>query len=395
MRFIANYKFTSENLDELKVLYPQWEPAFYDYLSGLDSSTLKVYAIKEGTVVFPRVPLLRIEGPLGLCQLLETTLLVLVNYASLVCTNAVRHRLAVGWGKSLLEFGLRRAQGPDGAMSASKYSYIGGFDGSSNVQAGVKWGILTQGTHAHSFVSSFVGMEDLHTSKLIDSSGNCREFAQVALEYRNKLALNSNIGELAAFISYAFAYPRGLLVLVDTYDTLNSGVPNFLAVALALRDFGYTAVGIRLDSGDLAYLSKAARKLFHHIQANFNLDVSKFKIIASNDLNEAVLYSLKEQGHEIDGFGVGTNLVTCQNQPALGGVFKLVEVHDQPRIKVSQDAAKVTIPGRKEGYRLYDSSGLPVLDLLIMVLLFKVCSCILGGIYCSYRREKNLVSPRV
>lgn len=171
LRFISSYKFTEQNLMELKELFPNWEPEFMDYLRSLNGSMVRVYAIKEGTVVFPRVPLVRIEGPLGICQLLETTLLVLINYASLVCTNAVRHRLAVGWSKILLEFGLRRAQGPDGAMSASKYSYMGGFNATSNLQAGVKWNFPLKGTHAHSFVSSFVGMEDLKITTLKDING--------------------------------------------------------------------------------------------------------------------------------------------------------------------------------------------------------------------------------
>jgi nicotinate phosphoribosyltransferase len=270
IKFIAHYKFTADDCRILSQLYPHWEPEFLQYLGELDTSQVKVYAIKEGTVVFPRIPLLRIEGPLGICQLLETTLLVLCNYASLVCTNAARHRLAVGPSKTLFEFGLRRAQGPDGAMSASKYAYVGGFDGTSNVKAGTLHGIAIKGTHAHAFVSSFISMEDLkNQTTLADSNGVQREFAALALKYRDECGIPTNMGELAAFVSYAQAYPKSFLALVDTYDTINSGVPNFLCVALALDDLGHKTLGIRLDSGDLAYLSKQARKMFLDVRFFF------------------------------------------------------------------------------------------------------------------------------
>lgn len=168
-------------------------------------------------------------------------------------------------------------------------------------------------------------------------------------------------------MSYAFAFPRGCLCLVDTYDTLKSGVPNFLAVAVTLHKLGYKAVGIRLDSGDLAYLSKAARRMFVQLADKLGQDYDyfkKFNIVASNDINEHTLLSLNQQGHEIDTFGIGTNLVTCQAQPALGCVFKLVEVASHPRIKLSNEIAKMTIPGRKNAYRLYGSKNNPLVDLM-------------------------------
>lgn len=366
LRFVACYRFKPEDINELKRRFPDWDAEFWEWLATVDTSRVRIYAIEEGTIVIPRIPLIRVEGPLAACQLLETTILVLVNYASLVATNAARHRLAVGPNRSLLEFGLRRAQGPDGAISGSRYAYIGGFDGTSNVKASSIFGIPVQGTHAHSFVSAFVGLNDLRDKSIHDAKGVKRDFVELCLQYRGKLNRNNtNQGELAAFISYAQAYPKNFLTLIDTYDTLESGLWNFLTVALALFECGYSPRGVRLDSGDLAYLSKECRKQFLRISELYKVPFEKLNIVASNDLNENVLWSLREQGHEVDTFAVGTHLITCYSQPALGCVYKLVQVNNQPRIKVSQDSQKVTIPGRKEAFRLFNASGEPVLDLLI------------------------------
>ena len=289
-------------------------------------------------MVFPRIPLLRVEGPILKTQLLETTLLTLVNYASLVATNAARFRAATAPGKELLEFGLRRAQGPDGGLSASRYCYLGGFDGTSNVLAGKLYGIPIKGTHAHAYVSSYESMEDLNQRELVDSvTRESRPFADLCLKYLNELApiLNiiadeTNKGELAAFVSYAIAFPTNFLALVDTYDVLKSGLPNFLAVARALHECNYKALGLRLDSGDLAYLSLEVRTRFVATGKFFQVPYfDKFTIVASNDINEETLMSLEEQGHSIDSFGIGTHLVTCQKQPALGCVYKLVEVGER------------------------------------------------------------------
>ncbi len=317
---------------------------------------------------------MRLEGPLAVVQLLETTLLNLVNFPSLVATNAARMRLAVGPGKQLLEFGLRRAQGPDGAISASKYSYLGGFDATSNVSAGKLFDIGVKGTHAHSFVMSFLSLKDLHTTTIFTEK--CQqevEFVEKVLKYRDELGfIDTNEGELAAFVSYAQSFPLGVLCLIDTYETAASGVKNFICVGLALHEVGYTPVGIRLDSGDLAYWSKFIRQKFQEIDAKygfpnsspFGFEFSKCSIVASNDINEDVLLSLNREGHEIDVFGIGTHLVTCQRQPALGCVFKLVEINGQPRIKLSQEIEKMVIPGKKLVYRLFGSDGVPLVDLL-------------------------------
>ena len=373
LRFVVCWRFTAEHIDALRKRYPDWVDEFWEWLGGVTLRGLKIYAIEEGTVVVGRVPLIRVEGPLALCQLMETTFLVLVNYASLLTTNAARHRLAVGPHKTLLEFGLRRAQGPDGAMSASKYAYVGGFDGTSNVKAALLYGIPCMGTHAHSFVSSFLSMDQLHSRTLpahpsLSTPPPSNDFVSAVLSYRSALSRPStNQSELAAFIAYAQSFPTAFLALVDTYDVLESGVWNFLFVALALDDWGYRARGIRLDSGDLAYLSRTCRALFRTVGEKYGrAHMAGLTIVASNDLSENVLYSLREQGHEIDTFAVGTHLVTCKAQPALGCVYKLVSINERPRIKVSHDAAKITIPGRKDCYRLYGQSGEPIVDLLLL-----------------------------
>jgi len=377
LKFIRDYKFHPTDIDYLRTALPDYvEEEYFTYLLTLDMNDIKVYAVPEGTVVFPRLPLMRIEGPILKTQLLETTLLTLVNYASLVATNAARFRSATGADKTLLEFGLRRAQGPDGGLSASKYCYLGGFDGTSNCLAGKLYGIPIRGTHAHAYINSYETMNDLTERELCDRiSGQRRPFADLCLQYLNELGPILKIlpeethkGELAAFVSYAIAFPTNFLALVDTYDVLKSGVPNFLAVARALHECNYQAVGLRLDSGDLAYLSLEVRAKFHETAIKFNLPyMEHFNIVASNDINEDTLVSLEKQGHSIDTFGIGTHLVTCQKQPALGCVYKLVELANSPRIKVSQDIEKVTIPGRKNLYRLYGHDGKALCDVLTRI----------------------------
>eukprot|EP01122_Echinamoeba_exundans_P001782 TRINITY_DN11774_c0_g1_i1.p1 TRINITY_DN11774_c0_g1~~TRINITY_DN11774_c0_g1_i1.p1 ORF type:complete len:551 (-),score=47.92 TRINITY_DN11774_c0_g1_i1:9-1547(-) len=371
VEFLSSYKFSQDEIAYLRHSLPHADPGFFSWLDSVDCSGIKVFALREGSVCFPQVPLLRVEGPLAICQLLETTLLNLINYSSLVCTNAARYRLAAGATKRMLEFGLRRAQGPDGAMTASRYCYMGGFDATSNVKAGQMFDIAIAGTHAHAFVCSFSGLDDLksHVIKHAET-GDLVDLVALARSYREKLHLSAtpNDGEFAAFLGYAICFPDAFLALVDTYNTLKSGVPNFLAVALALRDCGYAAKGVRLDSGDIAYLSKETRKLFCAAAEQFSEpSFHNLAIAASNEISEATLLSLNQQGHEVTTFGIGTHLVTCAGQTALGCVYKLVELNGIPRLKLSQDLSKVTIPGRKEAFRLLDSVGMPILDLLVPV----------------------------
>ncbi|KAH1249545.1 Nicotinate phosphoribosyltransferase [Glycine max] len=305
IRFIANFTLAEEEIDFVReCLSSSCEDGFFDYLRGLDCSDVEVYAIPEGTVVFPKVPLMRVEGPVAVVQLLETPFVNLINYASLVSTNAARHRNVAGKSKTLLEFGLRRAQGPDGGVGASKYCYIGGFDATSCQMVFLVRPIKASWQHSH----------HMHWHFLM---------------------------------------------------VMRSGIPNFCAVALALSDLGYKAVGIRLDSGDLAYLSCEVRNFFRSIEKEFGVpEFGKLQITASNDLNEETLDALNKQGHEVDAFGIGTYLVTCYAQAALGVVFKLVEINNQPRIKLSEDVSKVSIPCKKRCYRLYGKEGYPLVDIM-------------------------------
>ncbi len=368
--FVRKLHFSQEQIGYLKEVLPNCDPSFFDYLSQLDGTRLTLRAVQEGSILSARVPLISVTGELALAQLVETPLLNLVNYASLVATNAARFRLAAGPNKKLLEFGLRRSQGPDGGLSASRYSYIGGFDGTSNLQAGMMYGIPVMGTHAHSFVSSYAdtaSLDQIPNRSIDTADGKQVDFVALVLELRPKYAPGSNTGELAAFIAYAQVFPTAFLALVDTYDTLGSGVPNFICVALALVKVGYRPRGIRLDSGDLAYLSKQVREQFKRVAKRENLDwFARLTITASNEINESVLAALEKQGHEIDAFGIGTHLVTCQAQPALNGVYKLVEINGKPCLKISQDKAKRSLPGNKQIYRLYSDSGVPLADVIAL-----------------------------
>lgn len=344
------------------------DPEFFEWLKTVDGSEIKAYALHEGSLAFPRIPLIRVEGPLAVSQLLETGFLNLTNFPTLMTTNAARFRLAAGWKVSMLEFGLRRAQGPDGGMSASKYAYMGGFDGTSNMLAAKIYGISAMGTLAHSYISSYDGLSDLKINVLRDTTGQPHDFVNLVLEIRKQLKFqNTNEGELAAMISYAIAFPKGFLTLVDTYNTLKSGVPNFICVATALMKLGYTPIGLRLDSGDLSYLSKEARKLVTWASKQTGFDISGCTIVASNDIDEKILIELKQQKHQINSFGIGTKLVTCQAQSALGGVYKLVSINGIPKIKIAENG-KVTISGKKEAYRIYvRKEKSPFLDLMIEV----------------------------
>ncbi|KAG0452384.1 hypothetical protein HPP92_025048 [Vanilla planifolia] len=229
---------------------------------------------------------------------------------------------------------------------------------------------------SHAFVSSFMGVDEILDKTLCscDGSSICKDFVSLVQSWLSKIQGSeslhgafgeTNQSELAAFTSYALAMPNNFLALVDTYDVMKSGIPNFCAVALALNQLGYKAAGIRLDSGDLAYLSTVARKFFDAIEKEFGiLGFGNMIITASNDLNEETIDALNKQGHEVDAFGIGTHLVTCYAQAALGCVFKLVEINGQPRIKLSEDVSKVSIPCKKRCYRLYGKEGYALLDLM-------------------------------
>lgn len=322
--YINNLHFGPEDLAYLRSLGLFDEP-FLAYLSEL-RFTGEIYAVPEGTVVFPYEPLVRVRAPILQAQLIETALLTFVNHQTLIATKASRVCYAAGGG-AVLEFGLRRAQGADAGIYGARAAVIGGCSSTSNVLAGEMFGIGVSGTHAHSWVMSFPD-------------------------------------ELSAFRAYADTFPKACLLLVDTYDTLRSGVPNAITVFRELRERGYEPMGIRLDSGDLAYLSKRARVMLD--EAGF----PQAKICASSDLDENVIRDLKMQGCRIDTWGVGTRLITSEDNPALGGVYKMAaEVVDGrmvPKIKLSDNPAKVTNPGYKKLFRLYGPDGMAIADLIAL-----------------------------
>ena len=309
LAYLEALQFTADDLAYLATLrgvddLPLFPPEFLDTLGSMRLS-LDVDMVAEGTVVFPNEPLVRVRGPLLQAQLVETALLTHIGFPTLVATKAARMCLAANGGE-VLEFGLRRAQGPDGGLSASRAAYIGGCSSTSNVLAGQRFGIPVKGTHAHSWVMVF---DD----------------------------------ELDAFTAYADAMPNNVVFLVDTYDTLG-GVRHAIEVGRVLRERGHRLLGIRLDSGDLAYLSIEARRL---------LDAAGFTdtaILATNELDEHLIESLRHQGAAITVWGVGTRLATAYDQPALGAVYKLTAIREasgewSPRVKVSEQTIKTTNPG--------------------------------------------------
>ncbi|XP_061832065.1 nicotinate phosphoribosyltransferase isoform X3 [Nerophis lumbriciformis] len=379
LNYIKTFHFTDEDVDFLRsVLPPATDAAFFQYLRGLDCSGVTLRAVPEGTVVFAREPLMEVAGPLVVVQLLETSLLCLVNYASLVCSNAARFRLASGHKRKLLEMGLRRAQGPDGGLTASRYSYIGGFDMTSNVQAGLLFGVPVSGTMAHSYVTSFTSLEEALPKTLVAVNGN-RDAVDLISLTKSWLGRVCKLlgadpekihdGELAAFLSYAIAYPKNFLPVIDSYSVTCSGLLNFCAVALALCELGYRPLGVRLDSGDLCKQSLDVRSVLRLCSEHFSISAfDSLTIVGSNNISEQTMVELNTKENEIDVVGVGTHLVTCTKQPSLGCVYKLVEVQGKPRMKISEDPEKSTVPGRKAVYRLIDADGYPFLDLLCLAL---------------------------
>ncbi len=328
--YIKNLHFSPEDIAYLGSL-GIFEQDFLDYLKDFHFSG-DIYAIPEGTVVFPREPLVKVIAPIMEAQLVETAILNIINHQSLIATKSARVVLAAR-GDGIMEFGLRRAQGPDAGTYGARAAMIGGCIGTSNVLAGQLFDVPVKGTHAHSWIMSFPD-------------------------------------EYTAFKAYADLYPNACCLLVDTYDTLKSGVPNAIRVFQEMRDSGIALknYGIRLDSGDLAYMSKQARKM---------LDEAGFTdafISASSDLDEYLIDSLKTQGAKITSWGVGTNLITSKDCPAFGGVYKLAAVLDEntgefiPKIKLSENTEKITNPGNKTVYRIYDKkTGKIRADLISLV----------------------------
>lgn len=318
IEYINNLHFTEDDINYLASL-KIFEDDFLDYLKNF-KFTGDIHAIPEGSVMFPREPMLKVIAPIMEAQFIETAILNILNHQSLIATKAARICYAAE-GDGIMEFGLRRAQGPDAGIYGARAAVIGGCAGTSNVLTGQMFDVPVMGTHAHSWIMSF---DDEYT----------------------------------AFYTYAKLYPMACTLLVDTYDTLNSGVPNAIKVFKQIKKEGIELknYGIRLDSGDLAYLSKKARKM---------LDDAGFKdatITASNDLDEFLIASLKMQGAEITNWGVGTNLITSKNCPSFGGVYKLAAIMEDgenftPKIKLSDNSEKITNPGNKKIYRIYEKEN--------------------------------------
>ncbi len=314
IQYIKDLHFDYDDISYLRSL-GVFDEDFLDYLAGFHF-TGDIYAIPEGTVVFPMEPLVKVIAPIMEAQLIETALLNILNHQSLIATKAARVCYAAK-GEAVMEFGLRRAQGPDAGIFGARAAVIGGCIGTSNVLCGCTFDIPVLGTHAHSWIMSFPD-------------------------------------ELTAFRKYAKLYPNNTTLLVDTYDTLHLGIPHAITVFKELRESGKMPkmYGIRLDSGDLAYLSKKARKMLD--DAGFP-DAS---ICASSDLDEYLIDSLKTQGAKIDSWGVGTNLITSKDCPSFGGVYKLAAIEKDkkfiPKIKLSENQCKITNPGNKTIYRIYD-----------------------------------------
>ena len=307
--YLKNLKFKESDLKYLKEEVG-YDDDFIDYLRHLKMK-LTVRSMPEGEIVFANEPLLQVEGPLAECQLVETAILNIINYQTLLATKAARVKLAVQ-GDGVMEFGTRRAQETDAALWGTRAAYIGGFDSTSNVRAGKLFGIPISGTHAHSLVEAF---------------GN----------------------EYEAFKAYAETH-KDCVFLVDTYDTVRSGVPNAIRVADEMGE-RINFQGVRIDSGDMAYISKQVRRELD------NAGYTKAKIYASNDLDETTITSLKMQGAKIDVWGIGTKYITAYDQPALGAVYKLVSIEDDQHrmrdtLKISSNVEKVSTPGKKQVWRI-------------------------------------------
>jgi nicotinate phosphoribosyltransferase len=309
LEMVSNFNFNSNSINLLK------EKGFNDeFLNYLKKFNFKgnICAPKEGEIIFANEPIVRVEGDIIEAQLIEALLLNMINFQSLIATKASRIRKAAG-DRILIDFGLRRAQGLS-AIHASKAAIIGGLDSTSNVFSSYAFGVDSAGTQAHSWIQSYMD-------------------------------------ELTAFRKYADSFPDHCVLLVDTYNTLSSGIPNAITVAKEMEQKGQRLFGIRLDSGDLAYLSKKARKILD------DTDLDYVKIIASNQLNEYLIKSLIEQGAPIEGFGIGTSLITGQSDAALDGVYKLSMADNKARLKISDNLEKVTLPGVKKINRYYNGEG--------------------------------------
>ena len=323
--YCLNLNFGENEISYLKSL-GIFDDGFLEYLKTL-KFTGDIYAVPEGTVVFPGEPIFTVKAPVMQAQLIEAAVLNIINHQTLIASKAAKV-CAAAKGDNVMEFGLRRAQGPDAGIYGARAAIIGGCSSTSNVLAGQMFGVKVSGTHAHSWVMDFPS-------------------------------------EYEAFRAYSETYPDATLLLVDTYDTLKSGIPNAIKVFDELKAKGKRPLGIRIDSGDLAYTTKRAREMLD--EAGYPDAI----ICASGDLDERLVQSLKQQGAKINSWGIGTKLITSADMPALGGVYKLAGIEKDgkiiPKIKVSDNSAKITNPGFKTIYRIYDKkTGKAEADLIAL-----------------------------
>ncbi|WP_304340928.1 nicotinate phosphoribosyltransferase [Metaclostridioides mangenotii] len=324
VEYIDNLHFSGSDMEYMKSLN-LFSDKFLDFMKNF-KFTGDIYAVEEGTIMFPNEPVITVKAPLYQAQIIETAMLTMVNFQSLIATKASRVCFAAQ-GDPVLEFGLRRAQGPDAGIYGARAAVIGGCVATSNLLAGKKFDLPVAGTHAHSWVQKF---DD----------------------------------ELEAFEAYARVYPDKCMLLVDTYNVLESGVPNAIKVFKDVSEKGYKPIGIRLDSGDLTYLSKEAKQMLD--DAGF----PNVTITASNDLDEYTITALKAEGSKINSWGVGTKLITSADSPALGGVYKLAASYEDgvltPKIKISANPEKINNPGYKKVVRIYSENGKAEADLITL-----------------------------
>ncbi|MHB1654257.1 MAG: nicotinate phosphoribosyltransferase [Desulfitobacteriaceae bacterium] len=324
VEYIENLRFSPEDLGYIRSLKTFEE----DFIEELKDFRFQgdIDAVPEGTPVFPYEPMIRIKGRIFETQLLETAILNLVNFETLIATKASRVVSATEGGR-VMEFGLRRAQGPDAGILGARAAFIGGVQATSNLLAGKQFGIPVSGTQAHSWIQCFPS-------------------------------------EIDAFRAYAKTFPDQCLLLVDTYNVLKSGVPNAIRVGLELESKGYHFLGIRIDSGDLAYLSREARRMLD------DAGLKNAQIVGSNDLDEETIWAIRAQGAAIDAWGVGTHLITSKDTPSLGGVYKMAAEGEagifRPRLKVSENVAKITNPGIKKVVRFYNREGIALADIIAL-----------------------------
>lgn len=323
IEYIKNLEFTAEEVEELGKNHPEFTEGFLEYLKNF-KFTGDIYALEEGTIFFPLEPIIRVEAPLIEAQLIETTLLAIINHQTLIATKASRI-VDEANGDTTMEFGLRRAHGTEAGYFGARAAVIGGFDGTSNVETEKMLDRGSMGTMAHSFIQSF------------DS-------------------------EKEAFEVFCRNNPNNAILLVDTYNTLDQGIPDAIEVFNKLKEEGVITgnYGIRIDSGDLAYLTREARRMLD------DAGLTDAKICASSDLDEYLIKDLKLQGAKIDTWGIGTKLITAYDSPALGGVYKMSQIDDKPRLKVSNDPWKITNPGFKKLYRIYGKNEKALADLMIL-----------------------------